>query len=58
MHHPRVTVPSELTAEQLRTAPFFEPGRLEPCGEEDTATMSRQIRKLSLIHISEPTRPY
>jgi len=44
-HHPRVAVPSELTAEQLRTAPFFEPGRLEPCGEEDAATMSRQIRK-------------
>ena len=38
-HHPRVAVPSELTAEQLRTAPFFEPGRLEPCGEEDAATM-------------------
>ena len=43
-NHPRVAVPSALTVEQLRSAPF-ESNALEPCGDDDAATMSRQIRK-------------
>ena len=43
-NHPRVAVPSTLTVEQLRSAPF-ESNALEPCGDDDAATMSRQIRK-------------
>ena len=43
-NHPRVAVPSKLTVEQLRSAPF-ESNALEPCGDDDAATMSRQIRK-------------